>query len=185
MSEHLSHSPERRSETIDTSAESAANAERLREEAKKTPEVDKKTIEHLQHTAKEKAVSSKEIGVSEEPSGHASQTITRGLKLDAYRKTLQRVRGQLSGSQRLLSRVIHQPALEKISNAGAQTAARPSGILGGAIFAFLGSVTLLVMSKRLGFTYNYLVFFGLFIGGFVVGLIVELLLRTVRRTSKR
>jgi len=185
MSERLHTSPENKAEHIDTSAESANNAERLREDAEKAPDIDSKTVEHLGHKAKEKAVSAKETSPGEKAENSAApQTITRGLKLDAYKKTLRHVRGQLSASQRVLSRIVHQPTVEKISNVSAQTAGRPSGILGGAIFAFIGSVALLIISRRLGFTYNYMVFFILFIGGFFVGLIVELILRGLR-ASKR
>ncbi len=181
MSEKLSQSPETSSEIIDTSVETAKNAERLQDAAEKSQEVDKSTVEQLRHDIKEKAISGKEVTVGEKhESGGSSSGVTKQLKSQSYQKTLQHIRTQLSKPQRAFSKVIHQPAVEKMSAIGAQTAARPSGILGGATFALLGSLALLIVSKRLGFSYNYLAFFGLFLGGFAVGLILELLFRLVR-----
>ena len=65
--------------------------------------------------------------------------------------------------------------MESISNVGAQTIARPSGLLGGSIAAFAGSLTLYFLAKQYGFRYNYLMMFMLFVGGFAIGGIVELL----------
>ncbi len=186
MSEQLHDSPEHKIESIDTSAETKHNAERLREESEKTPEIDAGTVERLHHKAEDEAVSGKEITVGErQESSSTAFTINKDLKQQSYKKTLQRIRASLPAPQRILSRIVHQPTVEKISTVGAATAARPSGILGGAIFAFLGSVSLVILSKRLGFTYNYLVFFVLFVGGFAVGLIVELMVRFIIRPSKR
>lgn len=184
MSEHLHQSPEHTTESIDTSAEQSRNAERLREHAEQTPDINKKSVEHLQHDAKEQAVSGKEINVGEHHEDSNGPTFSKGLKQQSYQKSLQRIRHHLSASQRVLSRVIHQPTVEKVSSVGGQTVARSSGILGGAVFAFVGSVGLVIVARHVGFTYNYLVFFVLFIGGFVVGLMVELLIR-VLRLSKR
>ena len=180
MSEKLNESPEISAEVIDTSAETAKNAERLQDAAEKSQEVDKTTVEKLRHDIKEKAISGKEVTVGEKHESGGSAGVTKQLKSQSYRKTLQHIRSQLNKPQRAFSKVIHQPVIERMSAVGAQTAARPSGILGGATFAFLGSLALLIVSKRLGFSYNYLAFFGLFVGGFGVGLILELLFRIVR-----
>jgi hypothetical protein len=82
--------------------------------------------------------------------------------------------------ERGLSKLIHQPAVRAVSEVGAKTVSRPSGLLGGGLLAFLGSSTYLFMTKYIGFRYNYLVFLLLFVGGFVLGLVLELLVRLVR-----
>ncbi len=180
MTERLDHTPEKQTGHLDTSAESAKNAERLREKAEKTPEADKKTVEHLSHKAKEQAISGKETPVGEQHEHSSAPLMTRAIKQETYQKTLRRIQSQLSASQRVFSNVIHQPVIEKISIIGSQTVSRPSGILGGAVCAFLGSLSLLILSKRVGFTYNYLVFFVLFLGGFLFGLTIELLAKVLR-----
>jgi hypothetical protein len=185
MSEKLSQHHEQAAESINTSKETANNANRLQEAAEHAKGSDKAEVERLRHSIKEKAVSGKEVTVGEKHETTTSSTVTRELKQQSYKKTLQRVRAKLNTPQRAFSKVIHQPVIEKVSVVTAETVARPSGILGGATFAFLGSLALLIIAKQLGFTYNYLAFLGLFVGGFAVGLIVELLYRAVRPAKKR
>ena len=74
-----------------------------------------------------------------------------------------------------MSRIIHQPAIDAASEATAKTIARPSGILGGGICAFAGSLFFLYFAKHDGFHYNYLLFLVFFIGGFAIGLLFEVL----------
>ena len=103
------------------------------------------------------------------------------LKKDSYKNLLAQTRSRLPAASRQFSKVIHQKQIETISNVGAQTVARPSGLLGGGVGALLGSLTLLYYSKHYGFTYNYAFFFIMFGAGFGVGLLFEVLVRLVRR----
>jgi hypothetical protein len=96
-------------------------------------------------------------------------------------RTLTRVRHKLSGPDKSLSKVIHQPVVDAVSRVGEQTVARPSGVLGGAICAFLGSCLFLWASKHYGFRYNYFLFFLFFVGGFAIGLVIELMVYLSRR----
>jgi hypothetical protein len=101
--------------------------------------------------------------------------VSRELKSITLRRELQDIRRQLPGPQRLLSRVIHQPAIRAISEISAKSVSRPSGLLGGGLVAFLGTSGYLYLTRHLGFTYNYLIFLLLFVGGFGIGLALELL----------
>ncbi len=184
MSEHLGEKGEHRLEAIDTTKESEHRKTERDKRAEQSPETTPASVERLKHQAESHAVSGKEIRFNEQTERHQPLATTRALKRDAYTKTIQKIRNQLSPSERLFSRLVHQPAIEKVSNAGAQTIARSSGLLGGAVVAFSGSVGLLLAAKRYGFTYNYLVFFILFGAGFVVGLLLEVvfwLVRVVKR----
>lgn len=139
-------------------------------------------VEQLEHKAKAEAVVGQELSVSEQKTDNDSPLyVNRELKQETWNRTLSHVRKQLSAPNRLLSKAIHQPVVDGLSRAGAQTVARPSGLLMGGICAFLGSSFFLLMAKRYGFTYNYLVFLLFFAGGFAVGLIIELLVFVVRR----
>jgi hypothetical protein len=51
---------------------------------------------------------------------------------------------------------------------------RPSGLLGGGLLAFVGSLAYLVATKIYHFRYNYTMSLLLFVGGFCLGLILEL-----------
>ena len=110
----------------------------------------------------------------------ASQPVTprqvnRELKQITLRRELQQIRRKLPAPQRILSKVIHQPAIRIASEAAGRTVSRPSGLLGGGLVAFLGTTGYLYLARHIGFTYNYLVFLLLLAGGFILGVSLELL----------
>ena len=160
-------------------------------EAPKRPEVqhdklEKQQAEQLEasrQAAREHAEQGRLLGIEEEDKQSAHQRFAShiALKKDSYKNLLAQTRTHLSGPSRQFSKVIHQKNIEALSNVGAQTVARPSGLLGGGIGALLGSLTLLYYSKHYGFTYNYAFFFVTFAAGFAAGLLIEVLLRVVRR----
>lgn len=184
MSEQLRSSGEFNAEAIDTSVESGKNQERLQERAEQA-EIDplQKHVESLAQAAETQAISGKELNVGDKQGESSVQTfgVQKQLKNDSYKRTMRKVQAQLPLPARVMSRVIHQPAVDAISNAAAKTVARPSGILGGSIIAFLGSSAFLYMAKHYGFSYNYAVLFMLFVGGFALGLLLELIVRVVFR----
>jgi hypothetical protein len=90
----------------------------------------------------------------------------------------------LSKPEQALSKLIHQPVVEKLSNVGAQTVGRPSGILGGGFAALVGGSLVLFISRQYGFEYNYLLFAALFIAGFALGILFELLFRLLKRRQQ-
>lgn len=107
--------------------------------------------------------------------------ITRELKQNALRRGLKRIQHRLPAGARAFSTFIHQPAIDSVSNFGAKTVARPSGVLAGGVAAFVGSSAMLCLARRYGFEYNFILFIILFAAGFAVGVIVEILWRSVRR----
>ena len=131
-------------------------------------------LEHAKHEVAQQAKSKEQTKV-ESGTHHHEQPIyvNHELKSIALQRTLSRVRRHLSAPNRVLSKVIHQPAIQAASEAGAKTVARPSGLLFGSFTALLGSSLVLYMAKHYGFRYNYLLVFALFIAGFAVGLILE------------
>lgn len=145
------------------------------EKAKAETSPDK--LEELRETVSETAKHSNETSVSNpaetDVHSHATQ---RELKDEAYRRLMGQVRRHLKRPTRSFSKLVHSPVVDSISNVSAKTIARPSGLLGGSIFAFLGSVVLLYSAKHYGFKYNYSFFFVCFVAGFLVGAFIELLL---------
>jgi len=119
----------------------------------------------------------------EEPAAAPAGLINKELKSLKYNRTLQSVRKDLKPSERVLSKVIHNPAVDAVSQAAEKTVARPSGLLFGGIFAFVGSSAFLWISKHYGYEYNFLLFLLFFLGGFGVGLVLELLMRVLRRRA--
>ncbi len=91
------------------------------------------------------------------------------------------IRHRLPIVDRNLSKIIHQPIIDQVSDKTSTTIARPSGVLGGAILAFIGSLSYLIFVKYVGITYNFIWFFIFFIGGFILGLLIELIIRLFKK----
>ena len=99
--------------------------------------------------------------------------VSADLKKMGLKRELKNLRKQLKPSDRLVSRVIHQPLVRVVSDVSAKTISRPSGLLGGGFLAFLGSSSYYLFAKHVGIKYNYLIFTMLFIVGFILGLLIE------------
>lgn len=156
----------------------------------KGPEVSVESEKHKQHEqlneakkAVEQHAKAKDDVKVESGTHHNEQPlyVDQHLKNIALDRTLARVRRHLSAPNRVLSKVVHKPAVQAVSEAGAKTIARPSGLLLGSFCALLGSTFVLYMAKHYGFRYNFLLFFVFFIGGFLIGLILELGIWLIRR----
>jgi hypothetical protein len=102
------------------------------------------------------------------------------LKQTAYKRTLAQVQRHLPRRFRSFSKVVHNPTVEAVSNVGAQTVARSSGLLGGSVCAFLGTLVFWYYSKHYGFRYNYSLMLLFFVGGFAVGLVLEVVMRLAK-----
>jgi hypothetical protein len=155
----------------------------------KTPEVDKAKLEKEASRAIEKARDSAEqhaapskLLASEKDAAKSFYTGTHNaLKKETYQHLLMSVRQKLPKSSRSFSRIIHQKNIEAISEVGAKTVARPSGLLGGGLGALIGSIVLLRYSSYYGFEYNYSFILFTFLGGFSIGLIIEIILRAFKK----
>lgn len=137
-----------------------------------------KTIEKLRENVEVSAKSKSEKLNSELDEKQASAPAPRynhDVKKAAYKKELNRARKHMKTPQKNFSKVIHNPVVESISEFGSKTAARPSGLLGGGIFASIGTLILYIMSRYYGFEYNFFAFILLLISGFLIGICVELI----------
>ena len=121
-----------------------------------------------------------ELPVDDSPDGNQPQYIDRAIKAIGLKKELKSIRQKLPASQKLLSLAIHQPIIRKTSELGARTISRPSGLLGGGILAFFGSLIYLLFDKYIGLTYNYFIFILLFVTGFILSIFIELLVSTFK-----
>jgi hypothetical protein len=118
---------------------------------------------------------------SERSSAAHTAPVNRELKAMMRDRTLKRVQKELNAPQRTLSKVVHAKPVEIVSAAGEKTIARPFGLLGGGLFAFIGSLVTFYTAKHYGFRYNLLLFFMLFVLGYLVATLFEILVRTVQR----
>lgn len=138
-------------------------------------------IDELRQEASEKAKEREEVLASfqkhEKEPEEQMGLIGHDLKDMAYKRTLTRIRKDLPLPGRALSRVVHNPVVDAVSEVGAKTIGRPSGLLSGSIFAFLGSSVFLWVAKHYGYEYNFLLFALFFAAGFALGLVIEMLYR--------
>lgn len=183
MSEKLAHqSPEQSRPSAEAAEVSRKNIERIKALAAQEKQPTD-NLEALQATIKQEALSQKELQPKEPTSQPKPVYGQKELKQQAFDRTMDKVRSELSPVERQLSKFVHQKTVDRISTVGAKTVARPSGILGGGIAACLGSSFILYYAKHLGFTYNYGVFVVLFFGGFLLGILVELVMRKFQKDS--
>lgn len=144
----------------------------------------KDSIEHIRSSIDkeaDEAAAVKNKQETESKNDDAPFIVDRNLKSKAYKKELHRIQSRLPKSQRSFSKVIHSRTVEAVSEVGGKTVARPSGLLGGGLVAFGGTLALVIISRHYGFTYNFFVFLALLVGGFFVGLIVEMIIRAVSK----
>ncbi len=114
-----------------------------------------------------------EAAEASEAEGARPTQVNTELKTITLRRELQQIRRKLPAGDRALSKVVHQPVVRAVSEAAGKSVTRPSGLLGGGLMAFVGSLSYLYLAKHVGFSYNYFVFTVLFAAGFLLGLLLE------------
>jgi hypothetical protein len=178
--EHHVPSAEAHVETVKSSESAAEHAQQAA-----SPEDQIDTIRRtIEESSAPKAVVEQAALKGGTSDGSGPTYVNKELKDAALHRTLRHLQRELPRTQRLLSKTIHQPAIRRVSAATGQTVARPSGLLGGGLCAFVGSLIYLYLAKHIGFTYNYLLFFVLFVGGFVLGVVLELLISVALRAKR-
>lgn len=181
-------SAERETSHVENSAEQKEKLQHLLEKAERAKNEYEGSQEKLGHAAKQEAITAKElkgkIAEKEQPKPH-ELLITQQTKELAYKKTIHRAQKHLSKTERTFSKVVHQPVVERASDLGAKTVARPFGLLVGGFCALLGSSFVLYMSKHYGFRYNFFVFLLFLGGGFIIGLLLEFLWNSTKKLGRR
>lgn len=174
--EHTPNTHENAQEQHEKLARAAEHGKEARhEQAEKLPE--------LQEQAKAEAISGKEFSVAEKEQSQpvSNLEINRSVKEASRRRVMKRVRRHLRPDERLLSKVTHQPVVDAVSRAAEKTIARPSGLFGGGLLAFVGSTAYLWIARHYGYSYNYFLFIALFVGGFFLGMTIELIVKSLRK----
>lgn len=104
---------------------------------------------------------------------YRSRSISKKDKSNSFNATMREVRSQLSPTSRAFSKVIHQPAVEKISDAIGSTVARPDAILGGSVVAFLFTLAIYLVARINGYPLSGTETIASFVAGWVLGLIID------------
>lgn len=177
MSEKLHHSPEQAQEFVELKG-----AESKHEVPTPSPEQQSELLQEARHEIQELAAPKERLAlpVDEKPADNQPLFIDKAVKALKFKQTMKQVRSQLPAGQRALSKLVHQPVVQKVSEVSAKTVTRPSGLLGGGLLAFAGSAVYFYLAKHVGFQYNYLIFVLFFVGGFFAGIVLEFVIWAVR-----
>jgi hypothetical protein len=152
--------------------------EKLRENTERSPE---KSVDDARHEALETA---KSLEVEKAPKQEreaspaerrANGPIRKTEREASFKATMKEVQTQMSAPSRTFSKIIHNKAVEKISETAGSTVARPNAILSGAIFAFALTLAVYLVAKNLGYRLSGFESIGAFILGWALGLVYDFL----------
>lgn len=167
-------------ETQQAAAERSAELDRNRAEktGEHSPEKQAEAAEKARAEANKEALMSKERGGAEkkvggEPSATAVRDVTKKEKEAAYKKTLKEIRGQMSAPSRAFSKIIHNPVVEKTSEALGATVARPNAIVAGSLSAIVLVIGVYAVAKTYGYPLSGFETIAAFILGWIIGLIYD------------
>ena len=91
----------------------------------------------------------------------------------SYKQHLKQIRSEMPASQRAFSSLIHNPAVEKVSEVAGATVARPNSILAGALVAFFAVLAVYLIAKHYGYPLSGFETIGAFIVGWVIGALYD------------
>ncbi len=107
------------------------------------------------------------------------------LRDRTLQRTIKGIQKKLPPLQKSFSKVIHNPAIDTVSEATSKTIARPSGLLFGGMASLIVSLLTMFISRYYGYRYNFLVGLLAFVGGFFLGLLIESVMRLTKHKSVR
>lgn len=145
-------------------------------------DIQSKKIEQYNSSNKEKvfneahkiAVKSEKISYEKKDQDNIkynNQTINKKALDKSYAKTLNDTQSVLTPSSRTFSKIIHNKAIEPISNVIGNTIARPNAILFGAVFSFISTLIIYLVAKKIGYTLSGFEPIIAFIIGWFIGII--------------
>ena len=149
-----------------------STAEQLERRAEQAAERQHEKLDDARHEALEQA-EARETTKAEKPSTpETPRQITKADRTDSYRKTMEKMQSELPPASRTFSKVIHNPAVEKTSEAIGSTVARPNLIIAGALGA-ISSVVIYFVARHYGYVLSGSETIILFGCGWVIGAIIE------------
>jgi hypothetical protein len=159
----------------------------------------KQSTEHNRPTAELETSQAEQIDLARQQIEHQTQSepdkqeqapsakppVTRLDKLAAYRHTMNSLQRQLTPASRAFSRLIHNPVVDKTSEAVGQTIMRPSVSLGATLTPLIVGGFIYLLAKRYGFPLRGSELLLLIILGGFFGAITEGLIKLLRRLRHR
>jgi len=165
-------------EQLESYLKAEASVERAVE--KSNVENGEKAEKEARHEALKEAVSvergsaeKKGKETSSSPAKRRHGVVSKKEREASYKHHMKQLQSELTPSQRAFSKFIHNPVVEKTSDAVGATIARPNAILSGAVVAFFLVLGVYVISKFYGYTLSGFETIGAFIAGWVLGLLYD------------
>ncbi len=157
--------------------------ERIREDVERRAEQSHESLDDARHEALEQAKSVERRAEREESPREArnekqarrERPASKQEREASFKATMKEVQSQMSGPSRTFSKVIHNKAVERTSDAVGGTIARPNAILFGSLFAFLFTAAIYLVARYNGYPLSGSETIAAFVLGWVVGLIVDFL----------
>lgn len=178
MSEKLHSTGEQ--EKVNAEALEAVGAERQAELEKNlernVENLGENDLEGARHEALELATSQEDEKKATEKESQEKPQPEKPVKHDlddSFRKTMQHIQKDMSPASRTLSKVIHNPIVEKTSEVIGNTVARPNLILAGAIGMITLGLGIYLIAKSYGYVLSGFEMIGASIIGWGVGAIIE------------
>lgn len=165
--------PERLKEYGDDRRELLAGERERSAEASKESNIDQARHEALEQATALNNEKETHQEAARDSSPEKRGVITKREKQASYEATMTEVRTHMSGPSRAFSAVIHQPVVEKVSDAIGSTVARPNAILSGSVFAFLLTLAIYLVARFYGYALSGTETIAAFIIGWVLGLIYD------------
>lgn len=168
-SKQLREQVERRAEASREKAPDAHKAEKEAHEAARVAEKERKDKE--KHTPA--------------PAERRKERLVRNKRtLDAsFNREMKEVRSHMSAPSRAFSKVIHNKAIDRTSEAIGNTVARPNAIMSGSLAALILTAGLYTWAKNNGYPLSGFETIGAFIIGWLVGIIIDFVRITITGRS--
>lgn len=110
------------------------------------------------------------------PQSRTKRVYTKKESKQAFKREIKNVQKQLPRASRAFSKVVHNTAVEKTSNAVGKTIFRPSALLGGSIIGLLAGATVYIVARYYGYGMPSWMLPSLLIAGTLLGLFAEFIL---------
>lgn len=110
---------------------------------------------------------------SASPAHRRHGVVSKKERTASYKRHMKQLQAELPPVQRGFSKTIHNPVVEKTSEAIGSTIARPNALLAGSMFAFFAVLIVYLLAKHLGYTLSGFETIGAFIVGWTLGILYD------------
>lgn len=173
QAETLSDDERRALETNAHEKQRDQHAERSHEHSRDSKkEAERAHVEALEHanTSERSSLADERVAKTAErrkdiPSKHEKQQAYDSLMTDA--------RAHMTPTSQAFSKVIHNPAIEAVSDAAGKTIARPNAILAGSFTAFALTLIVYLVARYYGYELSGFETIATFIVGWIIGLVAD------------